>query len=214
MGNMENNVSANISDLREIGRTVVSDKFPITTDSFWFALGSDVIVNPFDFVTVENVQNKKTVGIVKELQTVTIDGDHYNSILNGDKGERNPLIADTQRARQIQPVYEITAAKVDIMANTGVIIEETKDKISINVPLRSKRSVRFATEEEIIFVLGTPEMENPIPAGVIQTTNGLHVPVTLDITYLAGPDTAHVNASGVSGNQKTTYLYYSRYIRN
>jgi uncharacterized protein len=205
---MENKVSLNISGLQDVGRTVVSDKFPITTDGFWFALGSDVIVNPFDFVTVENVQNTKTVGIVKELQTVTIDGYYYNSMHRGDKEGRNPLIADTQKARQIQPMYEITAAKVDIIANTGVIIEETKDKISINMPLRSGRSVRFATKEEIIFALGTPEMENPIPAGVIQTTNGLHVPVTLDITYLAGPDTAHVNASGISGNQKTTYLLF------
>ncbi|MCD6038434.1 MAG: uncharacterized protein K0S67_2326, partial [Nitrososphaeraceae archaeon] len=31
---------------------------------------------------------------------------------------------------------------------------------------------------------------------------------TLDISYLAGPDTAHVNASGISGNQKTTYLLF------
>ena len=51
-------------------------------------------------------------------------------------------------------------------------------------------------------------MENPIPAGVIQMTNGLQVPITLDISYLAGPDTAHVNASGISGNQKTSYLLF------
>jgi DNA helicase HerA-like ATPase len=205
---MENKVSVNISGLRNIGRTVVSDKFPITTDSFWFALEPNVTVNPFDFVSVENVQDTKTVGIVKELQTITIDGYYYESILNGDDGDQNPLSVDTQEARQIQRIYEITAAKVDIMANTGVLIEETKDKISINMPLRSRRRVRFSTEEEIIFALGTPEMENPIPAGVIETTNGLHVPVTLDISYLAGPDTAHVNASGISGNQKTTYLLF------
>jgi hypothetical protein len=54
---MENKVLLNISELRDIGRTVVSDKFPITTDSFWFALSSDIIVNPFDFVSVENVHN-------------------------------------------------------------------------------------------------------------------------------------------------------------
>jgi uncharacterized protein len=205
---MENKVSLNISGLRDIGRTVVSDKFPITTDSFWFALSSDVLVNPFDFVSVENVHNTKTIGIVKELQTVTIDGYYYHSILQDSKEEENRLSADTQKRRQILPVYEITAAKVAIMANTGIVVEDTKDKISINMPLQSKRLVRFATAEEIIFALGTPEMENPIPAGVIQTTNGLHVPVTLDISYLAGPDTAHVNASGISGNQKTSYLLF------
>ncbi len=76
------------------------------------------------------------------------------------------------------------------------------------MPLRSKRPVRFATAEEIIFALGTPEMGNPIPAGVIQTTNGLQVPISLDISYLAGPDSAHVNVSGISGNQKTSYLLF------
>ena len=205
---MENKVSVNISDLRDIGRTVVSDKFPITTDSFWFALSSDVIVNPFDFVTVENVHDAKTIGIVKELQTITIDGFHYQLILQNHKEEQNLQFARPQEARQLQQVYEITIAKVAIMANTEVVNEQTKSKVSINMPLRSKKSVRFATAEEIIFALGTPEMENPIPAGVIQTANGLHVPVTLDITYLAGPDTAHVNASGISGNQKTSYLLF------
>lgn len=88
---MENKVLLNTSELRDIGRTVVLDKFPITTDSFWFALSSDIIVNPFDFVSVENVHNTKTIGIVKELQTVTIDGYHYHSILQGYKEEQNRL---------------------------------------------------------------------------------------------------------------------------
>jgi uncharacterized protein len=204
-GNIKNKVLLNISERRDIGKTMVSDKFPITTDSFWFALSSNVIVNPFDFVTVENVNNTKTIGIVKELQTVMIDGLHYHSLFQDHK--EDPLFSDAQRPGQMLPAYEITIAKVAIMANTGVI-EETENRISINMPLRSKKSVLFATAEEIIFSLGTPEMENPIPAGVIQTTNGLQVPITLDISYLAGPDTAHVNVSGISGNQKTSYLLF------
>ena len=51
-------------------------------------------------------------------------------------------------------------------------------------------------------------MENPIPAGIIETTNGLEVPITLDISYLAGADTAHVNASGISGNRKSSYILF------
>jgi uncharacterized protein len=207
-GDIEGEVSINISDFRDIGKTMVTDKFPITTDSFWFILDPDVIVNPFDFVTVENVHDTKTIGIVKELQTVTIDGFHYHSLLQDQTGEQNPFPTDPQKSGQIQSVYEITTAKVAIMGNTGTKIEESKNRISISMPLRSKRPVRFATREEIIFALGTPEMENPIPAGVIQMTNGLQVPITLDISYLAGPDTAHVNVSGISGNQKTSYLLF------
>jgi hypothetical protein len=68
--------------------------------------------------------------------------------------------------------------------------------------------VRFANSKEIMFALGIPEMENPIPVGIIKTTNGLKVPVSLDYSYIIGPDTAHVNASGISGNKKTSYLLF------
>jgi DNA helicase HerA-like ATPase len=101
-----------------------------------------------------------------------------------------------------------TIAKVAVMANTGVTVEGTKNSISVSMPIAAGKTVEFATVEEIIFALGIPEMGNPIPAGIIQTTNGLQVPITLDISYLAGPDTTHVNASGISGNQKTTYLLF------
>lgn len=51
-------------------------------------------------------------------------------------------------------------------------------------------------------------MEAPIPVGVIEMPNGLRVPISLAISYLAGPDSAHVNASGISGNLKTSYLLF------
>jgi uncharacterized protein len=101
-----------------------------------------------------------------------------------------------------------TIARAAVMANTGVKIGETGDSISVSMPVAAGKTVEFSTVEEIIFALGIPEMGNPIPAGIIQTTNGLHVPITLDISYLAGPDTTHVNASGISGNHKTTYLLF------
>src|ERR671914_1850516 len=82
LGNLKNNMnykpksrlSLNPRGLKEIGLTIVSDKFPITMDTFWFAINSKVVVNPFDFVTVKNLHNTRTVGIVKELQTVALDG--------------------------------------------------------------------------------------------------------------------------------------------
>ncbi|MGH9981866.1 MAG: hypothetical protein ACRD6U_09985, partial [Nitrososphaeraceae archaeon] len=98
--------------------------------------------------------------------------------------------------------------KVAIMANTGVKAQGYEESKSINFPVGIGKTVRFATEEEIIFALGIPQMENPIPAGIIETTDGLEVPITLDLTYLAGADTAHVNASGISGNRKSSYILF------
>jgi DNA helicase HerA-like ATPase len=159
---------------RDIGKTLASDKFPNTMDSFWFSINPDIVINPFDFVTVRHIFKTRTIGMVKELQAAEEVG---------------------------------TAARVAVMANTGIENESGKT-IPIGMPVGPAKSVRFATEREVIFALGIPEMENPIPAGVIEMTNGLQVAVSLDISYLLGPDTAHVNAAGISGNLKTSYLFF------
>src|ERR687890_689287 len=220
--NVEPKISLNPPGLTEVGQTIVSDKFPITMDSFWFAVNSNVVINPFDFVTAENFHDTRTIGIVKELRTVAID--NYSLSLQNNLKEQELALSkkietstnsttslDIDRQLQAHTTpssHGITIANVAVMGNTGVKIEGTKNSISISMPIGARRSVKFATAEEIIFALGIPEMGNPIPAGVIETSNGLQVPITLDISYLAGPDTAHVNASGISGNQKTTYLLF------
>ena len=217
--NIEPKVSLNPPNLTEIGKTIVSDRFPITMDNFWFALNSNVVANPFDFITVENLHNTRTIGIVKELQTIAIDS--YSLLQPGVKEQQlllPPPQATTtttttvdlgrQEHQYMLSPYVLTIAKVAVMANTGVEVEGTKNSISISMPVGAGKTVKFASAEEIIFALGIPEMGNPIPAGIIETTTGLQVPITLDISYLAGPDTAHVNASGISGNQKTTYLLF------
>src|SRR5919199_2655823 len=103
--------------VKDIGRTLASNRFPSTMDSFWFSIGSDIIINPFDLVTVRHIFNTRTIGMVKELQATEQVG---------------------------------TAARVDVMANTGV--ENESGKITpIGMPVGPEKSVRFATDREIIF---------------------------------------------------------------
>jgi hypothetical protein len=52
-------------DLTDVGRVVASTELPITMDGFWFAVNTGVLINTFDFVTVENIYNSKTIGIIK-----------------------------------------------------------------------------------------------------------------------------------------------------
>lgn len=171
---------------KDIGKTLAADRFPNTMDSFWFSINPDVIISPFDFVTVRHIFNTRTMGMVKELRATEEIG---------------------------------TAARVAVMANTGIESDSVKT-IAIGMPVGAAKPVRFATQKEVIFALGIPEMQNPIPAGIIEMTNGLQVPVSLDISYLLGPDTAHVNAAGISGNLKTSYLFfllqsaYQRLVKN
>ena len=226
--NIQSKISLNPPGLTQVGQTIVSDKFPITMDTFWIAIKSNVIINPFDFVTVKNLHNTRTIGIVKELQTVALhkkmmnkNGTNDQNVIKRQKEQRwrgqlpsrgSVLTVGSEDPDPASYDYlqssSTTIAKVAVMANTGVTVEGTKNSISVSMPIAAGKTVEFATVEEIIFALGIPEMGNPIPAGIIQTTNGLQVPITLDISYLAGPDTTHVNASGISGNQKTTYLLF------
>jgi len=160
--------------------------------------------------------DSNTIGIIKDLQSVaneenknyafdsckiSITKERFRREKKDENGERNLPLAKTQS-------NGVVLAKVAIMANTGIKVPGYKKNISINFPVGVGKMVRFATEEEIIFALGIPQMENPIPAGIIETTNGLEVPITLDVTYLAGADTAHVNASGISGNRKSSYILF------
>jgi hypothetical protein len=189
------------SSPEDIGKTIASKRFLNNMDGFWFAIKPNTMVNSFDFVTVDNLHNSKTIGIVKELQAVAENVyNDYVTDFQKSQNKQEQLCNDSPKG--------LVLAKVGIMANTGATVEDKKEAISINFPVGIGKPVRFATTDEIIFALGIPEMVDPIPAGIIETTNGLQVPISLALTYLAGPDTAHVNASGISGNRKSNYILF------
>ena len=144
-----------------------------------------MVVNPFDFVSVPNALGTVTVGMVKELEAVGSD-------------------AWTQ---QNDKTASRVLARVLTLANTG-FEDKFSREIPVEMPVGIGSPVRFAKESEILFALGIPKMNNPIPLGIIEMSNGLQVPVSLDVSYLLGPDTAHINAAGISGNNKTTYLLF------
>ncbi|MGC2685750.1 MAG: hypothetical protein WA323_28155 [Candidatus Nitrosopolaris sp.] len=177
----------------EIGKTVASDRHPNTIDSFWFAIEHGTVVNPFDFVTVEHLHHTKSIGMVQYSQTFI-----------AHDGNTNLLITDSHKLKD-DLFTEVTVAKVVVMA-TSTMSEVSSNPV--NMPVGLEKSVRFANADEIKFALGIPEMTNPVPAGIIENTDGLYIPVFLDISYLLGPDTAHVNVSGISGNSKTSYLMF------
>jgi len=197
-----NNTAESFDNNKEIGKTVVSEKTPITIDEFWFAIHSDTVLGVLDFVSVENLYKTRTLGIIKDLQTVKIS---ETSFRDDDPRISKPSIDIPQYYEDIVD-KGIIIARVAIMANTGY--NRNDRNFSISMPVQTNKSVRFANLEEVIFALGIPEMEYPIPAGLIEMTDGLQVPVSLATSYLVGPDTAHVNASGISGNMKTSYLLF------
>ena len=143
-----------ISTNQEIGKTIASEKFLNTMDGFWFALNPNVIINSFDFVTVDNLFDSKTIGIVKELQSVA-EGDYKNYLSDYHKipptKEQLRLEKKDEEEKQL-PLSKrqsngVVLAKVAIMANTEIKVQGYKKNISINFPVGIGKTVRFATEE-------------------------------------------------------------------
>jgi len=205
-----------MQDNKPIGITFVSENYSNSIDSFWIIIKPEILINPFDFISVENVQNSKTIGMIKELKRIYIDIETFSK--NHYSTQINLLLNSGEKLSD-----GLTVAKIDVIANRQLIsfkedsssntsspnkIPSKSKNWNINMPVQEGKLVTFATVEEVISSLGIPEMEHPIPAGVISMTNNIKIPIDLDVTYIFGPDTTHVNATGISGNMKTSYLLF------
>jgi len=183
----------------------VSLYHPSTIDYYWFLVNPNTILNTFDFVTVNNLQNTRTIGIIQDLTVEVIDASttsyFYESFLHDGPDYQQPSSISTVP-------HDVIIAKVAIIGNTGIMDPINHELISLNFPVRAGNNVRFSTKDEVLFSMGVPKMGTPIPAGLIKMSNGVQIPVSLDLTYLAGPDTAHVNVSGISGNSKSSYVLF------
>lgn len=196
-----------ISDI--IGKTIESEKYQITMDEFWFSIIPDKIIGPFDFISVENIYNTVTIGIVKELRTVRT----ADVTISNQYSRQNYRLRDNPNNKEDYVDQGIRIARVAVMTNAHInnnIHSDSKITTGMNIrmPVNIDKAVRFANEKEILIALGIPKMEDPVMAGIIEMTNGQQVAIPIAMSYLAGPDTAHINATGISGNLKTSYLMF------
>ena len=97
-----------------------------------------------------------------------------------------------------------TVATANVLSNTA----------DIYMPVPSERLVYFADAEGIQQALGTDALvkerkRDAIPAGLIKMSNGSEAVAYLDRRYVLGPESAHVNISGISGlATKTSYAMF------
>ena len=188
-----------------IGKTIVSLYHPSTIDYYWFLVSPETILNTFDFVTVNNLHNTNTIGIIQDI-TVEVFNTLSTNSLHETRFRERSIHQEPESILTIP--QEGIVAKVAIIGNTGIMDPRSQELMSLNFPVNAGNNVRFSTKEEILFSMGVPKMETPIPAGIIEMSNGVQIPIFLDLTYLAGPDTAHVNVSGISGNSKSSYVLF------
>lgn len=180
-----------------IGKVTATQNKPstCTTVSFW--LRPDVILRPFDIVRIKHLprsgetEPSRSYAIVKEMSYITDSQGHLSSYVSSDFG--------TVTAQPMNVRLGTTVVEADILRN---------DK-NIEMPIQDGAEVEWADETEIRTALGIRDLKKPIPAGVINTSNGVNVSIDFEARYLLGPEAAHLNISGISGlASKTSYAMF------
>jgi len=181
-----------------VGKTSATEREAITSDKFTFWLPDDVIVNPFDIVEVEQVNqpdepSSSTYGLVTMLEHRTDAPNHLANFISRNFGEVTEYVNSVRQGT--------TVAAASVMSNNE----------DIYMPLPTDRLVYFADTEGIEIALGIDQMERAdrIPAGLIKMSNGAATVAHIDRKFVLGPESAHVNISGISGlATKTSYAMF------
>jgi hypothetical protein len=172
-----------------VGRASATESAANTSERFHAWLAPEAIVNPFDIIEVDHLEDSRTYGLVTEISHTTDAASHLANLISSDFGDVN---VEPQTPRQGADVLE-----ADVLANS----HPGDPARTIYMPVRNGSPVRFADELGIQIALGFDRIEpaDRIPAGVVRMTNGTIAPVFLNRQFLLGPEGAHVNITGLSG---------------
>ena len=180
-----------------IGRVLATEKNPTTIDDFTFWTAPDLILNPFDIVKVEHVNNSFSYGVIEDIAHITDAASFLTNFISSDFGD----VEAEENTLRIGMNY----VKAKVICNTA----------NIYIPLQSNAKVMLATAEEITYALGLNDIKNPLICGYLEMYEGTKVqekvtlPVNLNSKFIIGPEGAHLNISGISGlASKTSYAMF------
>jgi len=192
-----------------IGKVSATEREPSASEKFYFWLGPEKIVNPFDIMEADQMEGTRTFGLVTNIRQITDAPSHLSNYISSDFGSTG---IEPQTPRQGANI-----AEVNVLANYDPSIPK-RYPMGIYMPVQSEAPVKFADESGIHVALGIDKMfeyekehkeKIAIPAGLIQMSNGTKARVFLDKRYVLGPEGAHVNIAGISGlATKTSYAMF------
>lgn len=180
-----------------IGRVLATEKNPTTIDDFTFWTDPELILNPFDIVKVQHVNNSFSYGVIEDIAHITDAASFLTNFISSDFGDVNA------EENTLRVGMNYVSAKV--VCNTE----------NIYIPLQSNAKVMLVTAEEINYALGLNDIRNPLVCGYLEMYAGtkncekVTLPVNLNSKFIIGPEGAHLNISGISGlASKTSYAMF------
>ena len=180
-----------------IGRVLATEKNPTTIDNFTFWTDPELILNPFDIVKVQHVNNSYSYGVIEDIAHITDAASFLTNFISSDFGDVNA------EENTLRVGMNYVTAKV--ACNTD----------NIYIPLQNNAKVMLATAEEINYALGLNDIRNPLVCGYLEMYEGtkgcekVTLPVNLNSKFIIGPEGAHLNISGISGlASKTSYAMF------
>lgn len=180
-----------------IGRVLATEKNPTTIDDFTFWTDPELILNPFDIVKVQHVNNSFSYGVIEDIAHITDAASFLTNFISSDFGD-----VDAEE-NTLRVGMNYVSAKV--ICNTA----------NIYIPLQSNAKVMLATSDEINYALGLKDIRNPLVCGYLEMYEGtkncekVTLPVNLNSKFIIGPEGAHLNISGISGlASKTSYAMF------
>ncbi|MBN2532775.1 MAG: hypothetical protein JXB88_07790 [Spirochaetales bacterium] len=177
-----------------IGKIAATEKAPTTIDFFYFWTDKQRILNPFDVIKVEHIDNSITFGVIEEISHITDSDSYLSNYISSDFG-------DVTAATNMQRIG-MNFVKAKVVCNNK----------NIYTPVLDGSKVYLANSNEVLEALGLDKIENPLPCGYIEMyrdEDKITLPVHFNSQFLIGPDGAHLNISGISGLAvKTSYSMF------
>ncbi len=180
-----------------IGRVLATEKNPTTIDNFTFWTDPELILNPFDIVKVQHVNDSFSYGVIEDIAHITDAASFLTNFISSDFGDVNA---------------EENTLRVGMNYVTAKVVCNTEN---IYIPLQNNAKVMLATAEEINYALGLNDIRNPLVCGYLEMYEGtkgcekVTLPVNLNSKFIIGPEGAHLNISGISGlASKTSYAVF------
>lgn len=180
-----------------IGKVIATEKNPSTIDDFYFWADKKLILNPFDVVKVDHLNQSISYAVIEEISHITDTANFLTNYISNDFGN----VDATENTHRIGMNY----IKAKVIGNTKNIYN----------PLLNNEKVYFANATEVSQALGLSNMKHPVLCGYLEMYNGaneddrIKLQVNMDSRFLIGPEGAHLNISGISGlAAKTSYAMF------